>query len=493
MQDKPIRLIELFAGYGSQALALKRLGVKFENYRVVEFDKYAVRSYNAIHNTNFAVTDIRDVKGADLGIVETDKYNYCLTYSFPCTDLSVAGAQKGMTKGSGTRSGLLWEVERILRELNEAQNLCLPQVLVMENVPQVHSDKNINDFAEWINFLDSLGYISKWQDLNAKDFGIPQNRERCFMVSYLDKSLKFAFPESIPLTKVAQDYLEDNVDEKYYIKTEKAQELIDKLVIENGLDDVILIKDNTEKGYKELNSGGLVNLYYPESMSRRGRVQTCPQVCPTITVDGVLTQMTKSSRVVDKSTTEPKIKDKANCISTAQRGIIKHQAESTGVLETTKKRAFLNSKRIDAIGKETAKALCSRDYKGFSTGDDSATQNGVIEGCIKVGEMDIKHELASRVYSTQGVSPAITTNKGYEPNFLIEYRIRKLTPLECFRLMDVDDSDALKMLAVNSETQCYKQAGNSIVVAVLVEIFKNIYLGGSEKIKAQIDIFDILD
>ena len=123
MQDKPIRLIELFAGYGSQALALKRLGVDFESYRVVEFDKYAVRSYNAIHNTNFAVTDIRDVKGADLGIVDTDKYNYCLTYSFPCTDLSVAGAQKGMTKGSGTRSGLLWEVERILRELNEAQNL----------------------------------------------------------------------------------------------------------------------------------------------------------------------------------------------------------------------------------------------------------------------------------------------------------------------------------------------------------------------------------
>lgn len=123
MQDKPIRLIELFAGYGSQALALKRLGVEFESYRVVEFDKYAVRSYNAIHDTNFSVTDIRDVKGADLGIVETDKYNYCMTYSFPCTDLSVAGAQKGMTKGSGTRSGLLWEVERILRELNEAQDL----------------------------------------------------------------------------------------------------------------------------------------------------------------------------------------------------------------------------------------------------------------------------------------------------------------------------------------------------------------------------------
>lgn len=123
MIDKPLRLIELFAGYGSQALAIKRLGISYESYRVVEFDKYAVRSYNAVHNTNFDVTDIRDVKGEDLGIVDTDKYNYLMTYSFPCTDLSVAGNMQGMSRGSGTRSGLLWEVERILRELNEGEEL----------------------------------------------------------------------------------------------------------------------------------------------------------------------------------------------------------------------------------------------------------------------------------------------------------------------------------------------------------------------------------
>lgn len=121
--DKPLRLIELFAGYGSQALALKRLNIPFEHYRVVEFDKYAVKSYNAVHNTNFKVTDIRDVSGEDLGIVDTDKYSYCLTYSFPCTDLSIAGNMQGMSRDSGTRSGLLWEVERLLRELNAAQKL----------------------------------------------------------------------------------------------------------------------------------------------------------------------------------------------------------------------------------------------------------------------------------------------------------------------------------------------------------------------------------
>ena len=133
--DKPIRLIELFAGIGSQAMALRDLGADFEHYRVVEFDKYAIASYNAIHGTNFKPTDITKIHGSDLGIVDTDHFTYLLTYSFPCQDLSVAGKQKGMKKNSGTRSGLLWEVERLL---NETENL--PQVLVMENVPQVVSE-----------------------------------------------------------------------------------------------------------------------------------------------------------------------------------------------------------------------------------------------------------------------------------------------------------------------------------------------------------------
>lgn len=116
---KTLRLIELFAGYGSQAMAIKRLNIPFETYRVVEFDKYAIRSYNAVHDTDFPTMDIRDVKAEDLGIVETDRYNYLLTYSFPCTDLSLAGKRQGMSRDSGTRSGLLWEVERILKEAQE--------------------------------------------------------------------------------------------------------------------------------------------------------------------------------------------------------------------------------------------------------------------------------------------------------------------------------------------------------------------------------------
>jgi len=232
---KKIRLIELFGGIGSQAMALRDLGADFETYKLVEFDRYCVQSYNAVHNTSFVPLDIRDVHGKDLEICEKDKYAYILTYSFPCTDLSVAGKMKGMSKadwknGESTRSGLLWEVERILKELPKEQ---LPDVLLMENVTQVHNDQNGNDFMSWQDFLISLGYFNFIADLNAKDYGIPQNRDRCFMVSILsDDFVAYEFPEPQQLTTVMKDYLEDKVDEKYYIKTEKSKKLISDLLNE---------------------------------------------------------------------------------------------------------------------------------------------------------------------------------------------------------------------------------------------------------------------
>ena len=122
-------------------MALRNIGANFERYRAYDFDKNAIKSYNAIHGTNFEPTDIKNVKGEDLGITDKDKYEYLLTYSFPCQSLSCSGLQAGMKKGSGTRSGLLWEVERLLTETKE-----LPQVLVMENVIQVHNPKNMPDF-----------------------------------------------------------------------------------------------------------------------------------------------------------------------------------------------------------------------------------------------------------------------------------------------------------------------------------------------------------
>lgn len=276
--DKPIRLIELFAGVGSQAMALRNIGADFEHYKISEWEVSATASYKAIHmendNTDYSLEieiaklpkilfdygiskdgkepmtleeierkgekwqritynnlratnnlgSICNFKGEDLEIVDTDSFTYLLTYSFPCQDLSVAGKMRGMAKGSGTRSGLLWEVERLL---NEVENL--PQVLLMENVPQVIGKKNIDNFHLWQQFLEDKGYSNFLKILNAKDYGVAQNRERCFMVSLLGE-WNYKFPKPIPLTKTMKDYLEDEVDEKYYINSEKAQKLIQQLV-----------------------------------------------------------------------------------------------------------------------------------------------------------------------------------------------------------------------------------------------------------------------
>lgn len=310
--SKPIRLIEVFGGIGSQAMALRDLGADFEHYRLVEFDKYAIASYNAIHGTNFPTMDVTKTTGKDLGIVETEKYAYILCYSFPCQDLSVAGKMRGMSKGSGTRSGLLWEVERLL---NEVENL--PQVLLMENVPQVHSKANMPDFQKWINFLSSKGYSNYWQDLNAKNYGVAQNRNRCFMVSILG-DYRYEFPKPIPLTKTMKDYLEDEVDEKYYINNEKAQKLIDKMISD-------------------------------------GTIPSQQRQCIDLTIN------------------RPRKIEVSNCIKAKyDSGISNLEKDGTGVAETVLLKKY--GTELQKVT-DTASTLQARDYKGFG----NQTTNGVIE------------------------------------------------------------------------------------------------------------------
>lgn len=223
-----IRLCEIFAGYGSQAMALRNIGADFETYRVVEFDKYAIASYNAIHGTNFPTMDVCDVTADDLGIVDRDKYTYLLTYSFPCTDISIAGRMAGMSEDSETRSSLLWQVRRILLECKDN----LPQILVMENVPAIHNGQNMPDFRKWLDFLNELGYSSYMQDLNAWDFDLAQNRERTFVVSLLGE-YNYKFPETISdLDFCMEDYFEDLTEEQalqLVVKSEKALDLLVKL------------------------------------------------------------------------------------------------------------------------------------------------------------------------------------------------------------------------------------------------------------------------
>lgn len=277
--DKPIRLIELFGGYGSQALALKYLGIPFEHYRLSEWAVKSIQAYKDMHaaddGTDYSqgksVEEIRSwlygkisadynapmseqqinrlsekqartiynnmqathnlgsitqVRAEDLAVVDTDKYCYITTYSFPCQDLSLAGQGKGMSKGSSTRSGLLWEVERLLVSLSNGVGYALPQILLMENVPQVVGSTGIKDFAQWIARLEELGYKNYWQCLNAKDYGIPQNRNRCFMVSLLG-DYYYSFPKPQKLTVRLKDFLDKQVDEKYYLSDKTVEMFIE--------------------------------------------------------------------------------------------------------------------------------------------------------------------------------------------------------------------------------------------------------------------------
>ena len=204
-----LRVIELFAGIGAQASALERLGIDFESI-ICEWDEKAYRAYCAIHGPTPNLGDITKVEHlppCDL-----------ITYSFPCQDLSIAGNKKGMAEGSGTRSALLWEVERLLRDMKERE--ILPEVLLMENVDAILFKENKPYFQKFIIRLNELGYDSSYAVLNAKDFGIPQNRNRCFMVSTLHKG-SFRFPKGFPLKLRLKDMLEDDVPESYYLSDER--------------------------------------------------------------------------------------------------------------------------------------------------------------------------------------------------------------------------------------------------------------------------------
>lgn len=210
MTDK-IKLVELFAGIGSQSMALRNLGLDFETVAICEIDKFAYKSYIALHGDTPNLGDISQV----------DVLPDCnlLTYSFPCQDLSVAGLMKGMDKESGTRSSLLWEVGRLLRQYVDSDR-ALPKILLMENVDAILNRRNIRQFEDWIADLTNLGYTSSYQILNAKDYGIPQSRNRCFMVSVLGNE-SFRFPEPVPLELRLKDVLESDPDPSYTL-SEKA-------------------------------------------------------------------------------------------------------------------------------------------------------------------------------------------------------------------------------------------------------------------------------
>lgn len=204
-----IKVLELFAGIGACSKALTNLGIEHEIVDAVEIDKYAIKSFNAVHGTNFEQQDI----------TKWDKDIECdlIMHGSPCQDFSVAGKQAGGDKGSGTRSSLMYETLRIVEKLK-------PKYVIWENVKNLVSQKHYHNFAAYLAQMEELGYRSDFQVLNAKDYGIPQNRERVFTVSIRkDLDTSFSFPEKQELKIRLKDVLENEVEEKYYLTDKQVE------------------------------------------------------------------------------------------------------------------------------------------------------------------------------------------------------------------------------------------------------------------------------
>lgn len=298
-----LKLLELFGGIGACSKALEKLGIDYEIVDYVEIDKYAVKSYNAIHNTNFEPQDIcKWDKNIEVDLI---------MHGSPCQDFSVSGKQAGGDEGSGTRSSLMYETIRIVDKLK-------PKYVIWENVKNVISKKHKHNYDNYCNRMSELGYTNYGQVLNSKDYGIPQNRERVFTISIRnDLNQTFEFPQKQELKLRLKDMLENNVDEKYYLTEDKIfsisnwkayQKPFEKVqgnnsivptltargageehsgmitysdILENTTNlqkKCLNIKNNTKKGYLEAYEGDGI---YIITSNKRGTVQ--PQMIQTIT------------------------------------------------------------------------------------------------------------------------------------------------------------------------------------------------------------------
>lgn len=201
---KKIKVFEAFAGIGTQRMALNRSNIPHEIIGISEIDKFAIQSYEAIHGSTKNYGDISKINTKELPDFDL------FTYSFPCQDLSIAGNQRGLIRGQ-TRSGLLYECEKIIEEKQ-------PKYLLLENVKQLVGKKFFPQFEEWLIYLESLGYTNYWKVLNSKDYGIPQNRERVFVISILNDEYKnYTFPQKQILNTYIKDIIETQVEDKYYL------------------------------------------------------------------------------------------------------------------------------------------------------------------------------------------------------------------------------------------------------------------------------------
>lgn len=346
---------------------------------------------------------------------------------------------------TSTRSGMLWEVERILTECKEIGEL--PEILLMENVPMIHSVDNVEDFNKWQLRLEQLGYKNYCQDLIATDYGIPQTRNRTFMVSILG-DYNYTFPKPIPLKLKLRDLLENDVDEKYFLST--------KMI----------------KGFLEY----------------QGKIPKKEIFLKTIESDDIAKTLTcgDNTRVTDNYIKISKETD--NYIEWEQKGHLAVDCRAykddrvSGTIVTTPKNKILinNNNNKGYLEAEAGDGvdISSRMKHHRGTVQKEKTQTittmgGENNGVVVLGNYSKSNHNASRIVSQDYSAPTVMENHGtITATQITDLRIRKLTPKECFRLMGVNDSDYENVAKNQSNSSLYHLAGDSIVVNVLMAIFK---------------------
>lgn len=241
-----MRVLEAFAGVGTTRMALERV-LPCEHVGIIENDNMKIKAYEVCHGETPTWKDIREVAPSELPDFDL------FTYSFPCQDLSKEGKGDGL---EGERSKLLFECEKIIESK-------LPRYLLCENVPQLFSKKNEEGFNRWISILDKLGYRSWWFKLKGCDYGVPQNRERAFIVSFKGMDT-FELPEKRKFVSI-KDYLG-------FYRIHKLKEMDDKGLTFLDRDDSLWVREAVIAGATQVNPWDTVNCSFPTSNTRRGRV-----------------------------------------------------------------------------------------------------------------------------------------------------------------------------------------------------------------------------
>ena len=465
---KNLRVFTAFSGYDSQCVALDRLskehhGFAYELVGWSEIDKNAIKAHDALF-PQYAGRNYGDISKIDWSLVpDFDLF----TYSSPCQDFSNAGKQKGGGKGTGTRSSLLWECERAIYAKR-------PQYLLFENVAAVVSSKFIRLFHEWQLTLERMGYTNFSAILNAKDYGVPQNRERIFMVSILDEGASYEFPAPFPLGIRLINVLEENVPECYYLSKERVESIL----------------ASTQREKKRGNSFAF-SLADLDGVSKTTSTKPGERKCDNFIGEPIVLGWSRDATGGGISRYQVQI---ANCVTAAKRDNTQNYVvEPIIVAMRGREPSILTPKRTEygkSVRKQYERGEIMEKRKNIQrleprTDGPCNTLTSVQKDNLLLVPINTDKDGCSRTitakYADMNIDSAISkpgTGYGYVRTAVMHnFRIRKLTERECFRLMDLPDDyiDKIKA-AVVCRTHQYKLAGNSIVVACLYHIFRKLYV-----------------